>query len=72
MGKSLNGTELWFVLGNSKDSGQIIASPPPQLHFIMFTMCQALAHVFSMYQLSYQGSPRILEWVASPFSRGTS
>ena len=24
------------------------------------------------YQLSYQGSPRILEWVAFPFSRGSS
>ena len=24
------------------------------------------------YQLSHQGSPRILEWVAYPFSRGTS
>ena len=24
------------------------------------------------YLLSYQGSPRILEWVAYPFSRGTS
>ena len=25
-----------------------------------------------LYQLSYQGSPRILEWVAYPFSRGSS
>ena len=25
-----------------------------------------------LYQLSHQGSPRILEWVAYPFSRGTS
>ena len=25
-----------------------------------------------LYHLSHQGSPRILEWVASPFSRGTS
>ena len=25
-----------------------------------------------LYQLSHQGSPRILEWVASPFSRGSS
>ena len=25
-----------------------------------------------LYYLSHQGSPRILEWVASPFSRGTS
>ena len=24
------------------------------------------------YCLSHQGSPRILEWVASPFSKGTS
>ena len=24
-----------------------------------------------LYQLSHQGSPRILEWVASPFSRGS-
>ena len=24
------------------------------------------------YQLSHQGSPRILEWVAYPFSRGSS
>ena len=25
-----------------------------------------------LYHLSYQGSPRMLEWVAYPFSRGTS
>ena len=25
-----------------------------------------------LYQLSHQGSPRILEWVANPFSRGSS
>ena len=25
-----------------------------------------------LYHLSHQGSPRILEWVADPFSRGTS
>ena len=25
-----------------------------------------------LYQLSHQGSPRILEWVAYPFSRGSS
>ena len=25
-----------------------------------------------LYQLSYQGCPRILEWVAYPFSRGSS
>ena len=25
-----------------------------------------------LYQLSHQGSPQILEWVAYPFSRGTS
>ena len=25
-----------------------------------------------LYQLSYKGSPRILEWVACPFSRGSS
>ena len=25
-----------------------------------------------LYQLSYQGSPRILEWVVYPFSRGSS
>ena len=25
-----------------------------------------------LYQLSHQGSPRILEWVAIPFSRGSS
>ena len=25
-----------------------------------------------LFQLSHQGSPRILEWVAYPFSRGTS
>ena len=25
-----------------------------------------------LYHLSYQGSPRILEWVAYPFSRGSS
>ena len=25
-----------------------------------------------LYQLSHQGSPRILEWVAVPFSRGSS
>ena len=25
-----------------------------------------------LYQLSYKGSPGILEWVASPFSRGSS
>ena len=25
-----------------------------------------------LYQLSYKGSPRILEWVAHPFSRGSS
>ena len=25
-----------------------------------------------LYQLSHQGSPRILEWVSSPFSRGSS
>ena len=24
-----------------------------------------------LYQLSHQGSPRILEWVASPFSSGS-
>ena len=26
----------------------------------------------SLYQLSHKGSPRILEWVAYPFSRGSS
>ena len=26
----------------------------------------------TLYQLSHQGSPRILEWVAFPFSRGSS
>ena len=26
----------------------------------------------NLYQLSHQGSPRILEWVAFPFSRGSS
>ena len=31
---------------------------------------QHFRHV--LYQLSYQGSPRILEWVDCPFSRGTS
>ena len=25
-----------------------------------------------LYQLSHKGSPRILEWVAYPFSRGSS
>ena len=25
-----------------------------------------------LYQLSHQGSPKILEWVAYPFSRGSS
>ena len=25
-----------------------------------------------LYQLSYKGSPKILEWVANPFSRGSS
>jgi len=25
-----------------------------------------------LYQLSHQGNPRILEWVAYPFSKGTS
>ena len=25
-----------------------------------------------LYHLSHQGSPRILEWIADPFSRGTS
>ena len=25
-----------------------------------------------LYQLSHEGSPRMLEWVSSPFSRGTS
>jgi len=25
-----------------------------------------------LYQLSHQGSPRILEWIAYPFSRGSS
>ena len=72
LGKSLDGTELCFVLGNRKDSGQLIPSLPPQLHFMMFTICQALVHMFSMYQLSHQGSLRILERVAYPFSRGTS
>ena len=27
---------------------------------------------YILYCLSYQGSPRILEWIAYPFSRGTS
>jgi len=25
-----------------------------------------------LYQLNHKGSPRLLEWVASPFSRGSS
>ena len=29
-------------------------------------------HKQILYQLSHQGSPRILEWVAYPFSRGSS
>ena len=31
-----------------------------------------LPHCRWLYQLSYQGSPRILKWVAYPFSRGSS
>ena len=31
-----------------------------------------LPHCRILYQLSHQGSPRILEWVAYPFSRGSS
>ena len=27
---------------------------------------------WSLYQLSHKGSPRILEWVTYPFSRGSS
>ena len=34
---------------------------------------QGLLHCrWILYQLSYQGSPRTLEWVAYPFSRGSS
>ena len=34
---------------------------------------QGLLHCrWILYQLSHQGSPRILEWVAYPFSRGIS
>ena len=34
---------------------------------------QGLLHCrWILYQLIYQGSPRILEWVAYPFSRGSS
>ena len=29
-------------------------------------------HRWNLYQLSHKGSPRILEWVAFPFSRGSS
>ena len=32
-----------------------------------FTRCREI-----LYHLSHQGSPRILEWIAYPFSRGTS
>ena len=34
---------------------------------------QGLLHFrWILYQLSHKGSPRILEWVAYPFSRGSS
>ena len=31
-----------------------------------------LHHRHILYQLSYKGNPRILEWVAYPFFRGSS
>ena len=31
---------------------------------------QALSHLI-LYQLSHEGNPRILEWVAYPFSSGS-
>ena len=54
-----------------------------QLHFTSLTLLQGIFPTQALnpgllhcrrilYQLSHQGSPRILEWVASPFSRGSS
>ena len=39
--------------------------------FLMLELNQGLLHCRQiLYQLSHQGSPRILEWVAYAFSRG--
>ena len=44
-----------------------------QRFFLTQGLNQGLLHCRQiLYQLSHQGSPRILEWVAYPFSRGSS
>ena len=44
-----------------------------QGNFLTQESKQSLLHCgWILYQLSHQGSPRILEWVAYPFSRGSS
>ena len=48
--------------------------PPRDLHNSGIKP-RALLHcrqIFFFYHLSHQGSPQILEWVAYPFSRGSS
>ena len=45
---------------------ELMPSTAPQMDLQIVTPCVILCH------LSHQGSPRILEWVAFPFSRGSS
>ena len=51
----------WVAMSSSRRSSQTQGSNPSLPH------CRQI-----LYPLSNQGSPRILEWVASPFPRGSS
>ena len=51
----------WVAMSSSRRSSQTQGSNPSLPH------CRQI-----LYPLSNQGSPRILEWVASPFRRGSS
>ena len=58
--------------GKPKDTG-VGSLSLLQLIFRTQESNQGLLHSrWILYQLSYQGSPRILEWVAYPFSKGSS
>ena len=77
-------SEILSVMSDSLQPMDCILNSPGQN--ILVGSCPLLKGIFPtqesnpslphcrriLYQLSHQGSPRILEWVAYPFSRGSS
>ena len=63
---------LWYYMCRAVLSHSVVSDPWTVAHQTHGLNPGLLHCRWTLYHLSHQGSPRILEWVAYPFSRGTS